>query len=155
MAQTSGLTVRQHQRKSLALRVEFVICEAHRDQVRFSPMSSASEAHVTCGTATDISTGGLGILCRQFVPRMCEGSIRIYDPSPVDTATDGSPIHDVFFEHPVKVRRVTLGSHEPTYALGLAFVDMSADIEQRVGRVLAMVNAMNEDGELFEGDADG
>jgi c-di-GMP-binding flagellar brake protein YcgR len=138
MSQTSGLTVRQHQRNELAFDVEFVVDESHRDQVRFSPMSKASEAHVTRGIATDVSSGGLGMLCGQFVPRMCEGAVRVYDPTPVGAGTDGSPIHEVVFEHRVKVRRVTLGSHEPTYALGLAFVDASADIEERVNALLAM-----------------
>jgi hypothetical protein len=141
MSQTSGLTVRQHEREAFELTVEFVVCEDHREQVRFSPMSAAPEPHVTRGTATDISPGGMGLACRHFVPRMCEGTVRVFDPKPVGTATDGTPIREVVFEHRVKVRRVALGSHEPTYAIGVAFLDPEPDIDQRVAKLLALVNA--------------
>jgi c-di-GMP-binding flagellar brake protein YcgR len=134
----SGLTIRQHERETLSLRAEFVVAEAHREQVRFSSMSNAAEPHVTRGSATDISSGGLGLLCPQFVPRMCEGRVRIYHPKPVGTAKDGSPIHEVCFEHSVKVRRVILSSHDPEYALGMAFIDPAPDIEQQVTTLLAL-----------------
>lgn len=153
MAQASGLTVRQHEREAFELSVEFVVCEAHREQVRFSPMSAAQEPHVTRGTATDISSGGIGLVCRQFVPRMCEGTVRVFDPNPVGTSSDGTPIHEVAFEHRVKVRRVALGSHEPTYAIGVAFVDPEPDIDQRVAKLLALVGAGGEHAQRTE-DAD-
>ncbi len=138
MAQMSGLTIRQHERETLALRAEFVVADTHRAQVRFASMSGAAEPHVTRGTASDISTGGMGLICPQFVPRMCEGTIRIYHPRPVSTASDGTPVYDVCFEHRAKVRRVTLNSHDPTYALGTAFVDPEPDIETRVADVLKL-----------------
>jgi c-di-GMP-binding flagellar brake protein YcgR len=139
MSQTSGLTVRQHEREAFELTVEFVVCEAHREQVRFSPMSSAPEPHVIRGTARDISPGGMGLVCRHFVPRMCEGTVRVFNPNPVGTAADGTPIHEVVFEHRVKVRRIALNSHEPTYAMGVAFLDPEPDIDQRVAKLLALV----------------
>jgi len=138
MAQMSGLTIRQHERETLALRAEFVVADVHRAQVRFSSMSGAAEPHVTRGTASDISTGGMGLVCPQFVPRMCEGSIRIYHPKPVSTAADGTPVYEVCFEHRAKVRRVSLASHEPSYALGTAFLDPEPGIEERVAAVLAL-----------------
>lgn len=147
MAQMSGLTIRQHERETLALRAEFVIGEPHRSQVRFNSMSGAAEPHVTRGVASDISTGGVGLICPQFIPRMCEGSIRIYHPKPVSTATDGTPVYEVCFEHRAKVRRVSLASHEPTYALGTAFLDPEPGVEERVAAVLQLAteaNAMNQ-----------
>jgi c-di-GMP-binding flagellar brake protein YcgR len=138
MTQKSGLTIRQHERESLGLRIEFVVAEQHRGQVRFSAISGAAEPHVTRGVAADISSGGMGLVCPQFVPRMCAGTVRVFDPTPVGTANDGSPIHELCFQHAVRVRRVTLDSHEPEYAIGVAFVDPAADIEERVAAVLAM-----------------
>ncbi|MHC5112894.1 MAG: PilZ domain-containing protein [Planctomycetota bacterium] len=138
MSQTSGLTIRQHAREALELRVEFVVREAHREQVRFSPMSSAPQPHVTRGTAQDISSGGMGLISEHYVPRMCEGTVRVYDPNPVTTAADGSPVYEVAFEHAVRVRRVTLASHEPTYSLGLAFIDPAPDMAQQVDRLIAL-----------------
>ena len=151
MSSTTGLTVRQHERDNIELSVEFVVCEKDREQVQFSPMSTAAEPHSTCGRAVDISPGGLGLICQQFVPRMCEGSVRVFDPKPVGTARDGSPIYEVTFEHPVKVRRVSLASHEPTYALGVAFIDPEPDLEQRVNKLLMLVGA----GENRSGEAEG
>ncbi len=136
---TSGLTVRQHERESVELAVEFVVCDEHREQVRFSPSSAAAEPHVTRGLATDLSSGGLGMICGQFVPRMCEGSIRVFDPTPVGTGADGLPIHEVAFEHRVKVRRVVLEDHEPQYAVGMAFIDPEPNMEERVTKILALV----------------
>ena len=55
MPHTSGLTIRQHERETLALRVEFLVADAYRTQVRFSPVSNAAEPHMTRGIAQDIS----------------------------------------------------------------------------------------------------
>ena len=139
MPQTSGLTVRQHERQTIDLRVEFVVGDEHREQVRFSPTSNAAEPFVTRGTASDISPGGMGMVGPQFIPRMCDGSVRIFDPRPTGTGPDGTPILEVVFEHRAGVRRVVLDSHEPTYALGVEFVDPVPDIADRVSNVLALV----------------
>lgn len=141
MSEISGLTVRQHERATVELSVEFVVGPRHRDQVRFSPMCSAAEPHATRGKAIDVSTGGMGLLCPQFVPRMCEGTVRVYDPWPVGTAADGSPVHEVIFEHLAKVRRVTMASHEPSYALGIAFIDPAPDIDARIAQLMERVEA--------------
>jgi hypothetical protein len=155
MSQTSGLTIRQHQRETIALRVEFVVADVHREQVRFSSLSSAVEPHVTRGTAMDVSAGGMGIICEQFIPRMCEGSVRVYDPRPVGTAPDGTPVYEIGFEHRVKVRRVSLASHDPTFAIGLAFLDPAPDLEQRVMRLLELATAASGGPGDQEGGADG
>jgi hypothetical protein len=54
---------------------------------------------------------------------MCEGSLRVFDPAPVGTRNDGTPILEVAFEQRVKVRRVQMTSHEPTYFIGVSFAD--------------------------------
>ncbi len=122
----SGLRVRQHHRREIELPVEFVIADEHRSQVRFSSSSSAPDPSCVRGTSVDISPGGMGFTCRQFLPRMCEGSLRVYDPMPVGTKPDGSPILEVAFEQRVKVRRVQMTSHEPTYFIGVSFADPEA-----------------------------
>ena len=57
---------------------------------------------------------------------MCEGSLRVFDPMPVGTRPDGQPIFEVAFEQRVKVRRVQMTSHEPTYFIGVSFADPEA-----------------------------
>jgi len=141
MSKTSGLTVRQHEREGIEVPIELVICEEHASQVRFSPGSSAAGEHGIRGMAVDISAGGMGLECRHFVPRMCEGLIRAFTPDPLGIAGDGTPILDVMFEHRVKVRRVYLIGREPLYALGVAFVDPQSDIDQRISALLKRIHA--------------
>ena len=40
---------------------------------------------------------------------------------PVGMRADGTPILEVAFEQRVKVRRVQMTSHEPTYFIGVSF----------------------------------
>lgn len=126
MSPKSGLRVRQHHRREIELPVEFVIDTEHRTQIRFSSSSSAIDAHSVRGTTVDISPGGVGFSSRQFLPRLCEGTLRVFDPTPVGTRGDGSPILEVAFEQRVKVRRVQMTSHEPTYFIGVSFIDPDA-----------------------------
>lgn len=140
MPQNSGLTVRQHARKDFDLAVEFAIADRNQEQVRFSPMSTAKDQHVTRGRAMDISTGGMGWTCEHYLPRMCQGTVRVFDPNPVGNAPDGSPIYEVAFEHRAVVRRVTMISHDPKYSIGLAFVEPGPDVNQRVERLRELVN---------------
>ena len=143
MSQTIGLKVRQHQRHEIELPVEFVVCEEHRNQVRFSASSGAVDHHTVRGRSIDVSPGGIGIVCRQFIPRMCEGSLRLLNPTPVGTSSDGTPILDVAFEHRVKVRRVWMDGREPTYLVGLAFTDPET-VDPNIGdRISLLAKRMN------------
>ena len=151
MSQTSGLSIRRHARERVELPVQFVVDESHRPQVRFSSRSTAVDRHTIRGTATDLSRGGLGIECTLYVPRMCEGTVRIYDPTPVGTGGDGLPIYEIRFQHAVKVRRVSMASHDPTFAIGVAFIDAPPDIEQRVAELLEMAGVESPE----RGGADG
>ena len=138
MSPSSGLRVRQHRRRDVELPVEFVVAEEHRAQVRFSASSSAADHHAVRGTSVDVSPGGMGIITRQFIPRMCEGSVRVYDPSPLATKSDGTPIREVVFEHRVKVRRVQMIGPEPTYLIGLSFSDPET-VDPDIGHRISML----------------
>ncbi len=144
MPEASGLTVRQYERRSIAFDIEFVVADAHRGQVRFSATSAAAGQYVLRGQAADLSTGGMGLILPHFVPKMCEGTVRLYGLTPQGTTNDGSPIFDVIFEHRVKVRRIYMSSHKPLYAVGVSFVDQRPDLAQRIGELLHMVNLEQE-----------
>ena len=131
MKKTSGLTVRQHERAGIQVPMEFHVCKEHGVQVRFSPQSNSPDHHVISATAVDISPGGVGMECRNFVPRMCEGVIRI---------TSGG---EVVLEQRAKVRRIFLIGREPKYQIGLAFINPPDDIERRISEITAQ----------FEGEA--
>ena len=92
MAQARGLRIRQHERWEIELPVQFVVCDEHRLQVRFSSDSSTADDGGLRGTSIDISPGGLAVASRQFVPRSCEGVVRVFDTTPIGTRDDGTPI---------------------------------------------------------------
>jgi hypothetical protein len=141
MIQTSGLTVRQHEREGIEVPVDFEVCAEHAAQVHFSTGSSALGQHAIRGRAVDISPGGMGLELRQFLPRMCEGTIRVFAPDPIGMAGDGSPIYETAFEHRVKVRRVYLIGREPLYAMGVAFIDPTPDIDKKIGELIQRIRA--------------
>mgnify|MGYP003576764153 CR=1 FL=1 len=136
MTQTTGLTVRQFEREHVRLPIELVIAEQHAGQVRFSQSSSAAGRHMIRGLAVDISPGGMGLQCAQFLPRNCEGTVRVYEPTGTEGAVNDLPPTAVLLEHRVKVRRVFLLDREPTYAIGVAFVDLKPGIEKIVASIL-------------------
>jgi hypothetical protein len=137
VTQQTGLTVRQFEREHVRLPIELVIAEQHVGQVRFSQSSSAAGRNMIRGLAVDISPGGMGLQCAQFLPRMCEGVVRVFEPAAGgDSAANDPAPTTVLLEHRVKVRRVFLLDREPTYAIGLAFVDLKPGIEKTVASVL-------------------
>ena len=151
MAQTSGLTIRNFQRNQIDLPAELVIAEPHHVQVRFAGSSAAADVHVVRGKAVDISPGGVGLQFNQFIPRMCEGEVRIFFPNPTGTKPDGSPIHTVAFAQPVKVRRVFQTGPEPTYFVGTSYLDPDPSIQELI---ISFLDSMNIDASSLEpGDA--
>lgn len=129
MNKTSGLTVRQHERAGIQVPVEFLVCNEHGVQVRFSPQSNSPDHHIISATAIDISPGGLGMECRHFLPRMCEGVVRIINGG------------EVVLEQRAKVRRVFLTGRDPKYMIGVAFISPPEDIEQRIHDVTGRFDA--------------
>lgn len=124
------LTVRQDERTDLALPVQFEVTEAHREQVSFSTIADTSSPFTLGGTAIDVSVGGLGLRCSHYLPRMCEGFVRVFSTD----SKEGE--REVLLEHAVKVRRVTMRDHGPTYGIGVSFVDPPTDMADRVLQLL-------------------
>ena len=136
MSDYDQLKARQHARTAIELDVEFIIRPDHREQVQFSGRSTVSQPHIVRGITADISTGGMGVVCRQFLPRMCEGTVRVFDPEKhqAGNSVESKP-EEVAFEVQVKVHRVTMISHAPSYCHGMAFINPDPDIEQRINKL--------------------
>lgn len=135
MSHTTGLTIRQHNRESVELPVEFVVCDAHAAQVRLSSSSATTLEQSISGIAVDISAGGLGLITEQYVPRMCEGVVRILGPASVQSEDSQ---RKAVFEHAVKVRRTSMDSHAPSYSIGVSFIQPDPDVGQQIERVVEM-----------------
>lgn len=132
MSEARGLRIRQHERCEIELPVQFIVCDEHSSQVRFSSVSSAVNDGLLQGTSIDISSGGLALASRQFVPRSCEGIVRVFEPAPAETVGDATPNLRPVFEQRAKVRRTRMVSHEPLYKIGLSFIDFCPDFEQKI-----------------------
>jgi c-di-GMP-binding flagellar brake protein YcgR len=137
----SGLTLRHFERREIDLPVELVVSEAHREQVRFSAASASTGPHSIQARTIDVSSGGFGLRTRQFVPRTCEASLRVLDPNPTGRNSDGTPVFNVVFEHAVKVRRVSMTSHEPSYFIGVSFVDPEPGLDVKIIRLIESAKA--------------
>ncbi len=154
MSQTSGLTIRQHERREIELPVEFVIAEEHRQQVRLSSSSGTDNQETVRGHSVDISVGGLGISSRHYLPRACKGWVRVYDPESAGEGPDGGSLLNVAFAHQVKVRRVQMTSPEPTYFIGLSFLDPDPDVGERISSFLHKIGPSSEGAGASQGAAD-
>jgi hypothetical protein len=128
----SGLTIRQFDRRRIDVPVEFVICDAHRAQVRLSGTSAATDRHVIPMRSLDLSRGGMGLASRVLVPRMCAGRLRIFKQD------DGADLthRPALVEVDVAVRRVTMTGPEPSYFVGVSFVSTSVDLEATLAAIL-------------------
>ena len=146
VSQTSGLTVRQHEREGIQVPVELIVGGPSAAQVRFSPSSNARAANTIRGEAVDVSSGGMGLRCRHFVARMCEGLLRVYAPGASRTGDDSSAEGELMFEQKIKVRRVTLIGREPTYSLGVAFVDPTPDLDRRIDELFSRLQCTPSQG---------
>ncbi len=154
MASNIGLSVRQHKRGKIRLPIEFVVCDEHREQVRFSSSSSAVRPHEIQGMVTDISRGGLGFDSRLFLPRMCEGKVRIFDEAIKVSQIDPVPPRQPILETRVKIRRVLLQGRDPTYQIGIAFLDPPDNIEELIQNVFNASDASMSQSKQPKGDVD-
>lgn len=132
MSQARGLRIRQHERREIELPVQFIVCDEHSLQVRFSSVSSAMDGGVLQGTSIDISSGGLALATHQFVPRRCEGIVRVFEPASAGTRGDATPNLRPILEQRAKVRRTRMLGHEPLYKIGLSFLEFGPDFDQKI-----------------------
>ena len=142
MPETSGLTIRQHERKSLNLGAEFIVADELRTQVKFSASADTLNDATVRGCMLDISTGGMGLEINCFIPKLCSGTVRVYSHTPSDCGSLGEPVYEPIFEHRVQIRRVYMASHDPTYVVGASFLDPEPDLSQRVEEVLIAARAL-------------
>lgn len=161
MTYISGLTVRQHEREGIEVPVEFTVAQPFATQVRFHGSSGSVGPHVLRGEAIDISSGGMGLRTRQFIPRMCEGTIRVYAPAPAGSSESAgtNPQHgertaaaqELMFEHSVKVRRVTMTGREPTYSLGVAFISPSPELDKNITALFNRIQGISQEKSAMAG----
>ncbi len=154
MSDASGLRIRQHERCEIELPVQFIVCDEHRSQVRFSTVSSATDDGALQGISIDISAGGLALASHQFVPRRCEGIVRVFEPAPAVTNGGATPTPRPIFEQRAKVKRTRMLSHEPLYKIGLSFLDFGPDFEQKLAVLQEVAARAIADGAAPRGQVD-
>lgn len=132
-AAQTDLIVRQHERVECNLPARISIAAAHAPLVRVSRLapsiSGAIPAHIV-----DISRGGMGLRTPVYLP------IRSQLVLSVDAPQMGSAT-SVRLEIPVTLRRVTMIDRQPTYYLGVAFQQLSVELEQKLESLVAAIRS--------------
>ena len=134
MSHITGLTIRQYSREAVELPIEFIVSDEHTTQVRLSSTGSATHEQAITGFAVDISSGGMGLVTDHYLPRMCKGIVRVFSPGS-NARSEDAALRKVVFEHLVKVRRTSMSSHDPTYLVGVSFLQPEADLAQQIERI--------------------
>ncbi len=139
MSTSRGLRVRQHERWNIKLSTEFVVSDGHSAQVKFSSSANVIDDKVIQSQTIDISPGGLAFESRQFLPRRCEGTVKVFLPVPVEAKGNGKPVLQLLFERRATVRRVKTIDHQPSYKIGLSFDELDLDIKKELAEIQASI----------------
>lgn len=143
MAADYGLTVRRHERHSIALDALLNVVaggsggpgaglNAGTGAVRFSAESGVGEIGANA-RVVDLGAGGMGLSVSVFLPRGCMLRVRVLGA--------GGQISSPRLETMVRVQRVTMTDRRPTYLLGTSFADSTPSLQKKVAEILAEIAA--------------
>lgn len=123
--QTAELAVRGHDRFQCDLNAQISIAPEHARLVR--PDKSAPGAGGPISVrAVDMSMGGIGVRSPLFVPQTCK-IVLVLQSQALPTG----------LKVPLRVQRVMMHDHAPTYYLGTALDQASAEQMQSIASVIA------------------
>ena len=131
MAAVSGLTVRRYERHEVGLRAVLSLTGSSCHAIRFSA-TSETDAQAIEATLVDIGDGGLGVRASVMLPRGATMRVKV---ERLDTP--GS----MLFDAEVRLQRIVMKGREPTYLLGMAFVNQTPNLAQQVADLRAYAAA--------------
>lgn len=123
----ADLTLRRHARNDFDLPGEFEIAPEMGPQVRFTHEVEGASPDRVPVRIIDLSRGGAGWECPVFLPRECEGTLRVRGSKDAGAET--------LFEQRVQVRRVRMTEGRTDYQIGGVFlgeVDRTRAVIERV-----------------------
>lgn len=119
----ANVSSRLHERRETRFGASVRVHPDHADQFRLSFPDALSDFIVT-----DVSKGGIGLRSSIYFPRNLRLTLSVRECSEHDNADSPSLTIRVI------VRRCVMTDHNPTYSVGLQFVDPSGTDEARLVR---------------------
>ncbi len=113
------------------MRAEISISPTQSSLVKFASAAGAREGWLEADVL-DVSSGGLGLVTRLFIPRRALARVRLY-------TNDGGT--ESVLECQVRVQRVIMTDRRPAYLLGTSFESLTAAEIQALDQLLDRLNA--------------
>jgi len=130
MAAVNGLTVRRYERHEVGLPAVLSLTGSACHAVRFSATSETDGQGIPA-TLVDIGDGGLGVRTSVMLPRGTTLRVRVTHPQG----------NELLLEVEARLQRLSMKGREPSYLLGMAFVNPPANIAEQVSRTRACAAA--------------
>jgi hypothetical protein len=121
-AETSDLTLRQHQRVRCAIACPLTIASEHAGAVQLATGTADANGNFE-GTLVDLSRGGAGVRTGVFLPKQTRFIARV-------PHAGGTLVLNL------KVMRVQMIDKTPRYELGTALTEATPEMVARVGAVI-------------------
>ena len=131
MSENIDLSLRQFERFEVVLDAELEICQEHRSQLTFTGRAMSPGPNKLRATISDIGAGGLSMQTQVYLPRMCEATVRLYEPAPTEEGSEGLADRAVVFEQRVRVRRCEMTTQVPHFLVGLSFEHQDAEAAEK------------------------
>ena len=137
----SGLTVRRTERFEISLPARVRVAAKHHENVQFAKGIGDADRWINVDVV-DFSQGGVGFVTEMFFPRALALEVEI--PDLLDREGE------VMISCEMLIKRVQMTDRRPAYLVGCAFVDLDAEkqsaIDKIVERLLGMGNSEVNDG---------
>ncbi|MFZ4574870.1 MAG: PilZ domain-containing protein [Phycisphaerales bacterium] len=130
MSSSPPIIIRQSARYDVVMRAQLSVSPEHAGIVRFSGASGSRDGWIECDLI-DISTGGVGLITRLFVPRRLVARVRIFTS---EESTEPA------LECGIRVQRVIMTDRRPAYLLGTCFEGVTDSEMQALQTLLARLN---------------
>lgn len=124
---------RTNARKAMDIPIRLRVEPLEAPLVRFVPGITDDEGWIE-GTAIDLSLGGTGLRLHDFIPRGADVRLLI-----------GEGSESTMVEARGRVRRVRMSGTAPDYEIGIAFIEVSHEMSDRLASLLGRCDE-NSDG---------
>jgi hypothetical protein len=131
VSESPPIIIRQSARYDIALRAHLAIAKPHASDVKFASAAGAKDGWIECDLI-DISTGGVGLITRLFVPRRVLAKVRVFSDE-----NCSSPV----LECTCRIQRVIMTDRRPAYLLGTSFEGMTPAETESLERLFTRLNA--------------
>lgn len=131
LSEQPPVIIRHSARHDLVMRAEVSIAPGQRALLKFASAAGARDGWLDADVL-DVSSGGLGLVIRLFIPRRALARVRLF----IDEAGKERVI-----ECQVRVQRVIMTDRRPAYLLGTSFEGLTAAEIEGLDQLIERLNA--------------